>query len=310
MPEEMMNAVRYYEFGSADVLMMEQAPRPKPKAGEVLVRVQAAGVLPVDWKIRKGLFPMPVKFPSIPGTSFAGIIEESGLGVTGFQKGQAVFGRSMNGTYAEYTTVSTESIALMPQSMSFVEAATLMGGASTAWRAILDAGMKVGDRVLIHGAAGGVGLFAVQFAKWKGAYVIGTAGPANQDFIRSIGVDEAVDYSRDSFEEVVEAVDFVLDTIGGDTLERSWSVLRRGGVLISIVGRPPLEEGKELGIRVLPSGLATSQDLTDIASLIDQGLVRTFVQQVYPIREVRQAHERSENGHGRGRIVLQIGGDS
>ncbi|MFC0214790.1 NADP-dependent oxidoreductase [Paenibacillus chartarius] len=310
MSEKMMYAVRYHEFGGADVLMLEQAPRPEPQAGEVLVRVRAAGVLPVDWKIRKGLFPIPVTFPSIPGTSFAGIVEDWGVGVNGYQKGQAVFGRSTNGTYAEYTTVSTESIALMPQSMSFEEAATLTGGASTAWRAVTDAGVKAGDHVLIHGAAGGVGLFAVQFAKWKGAYVIGTAGPANQDFIRSIGVDEAVDYTRDSFEEVAQAVDFVLDTIGGDTLERSWSVLKRGGVLISIVGRPPLEKGKEFGIRVLPSGLATSQDLADIASLIDQGMVRTFVQQVYPIREVRQAHERSEIGHGRGRIVLQISGDT
>lgn len=306
MADQTMLAIRYHQFGGTDVLTLEEVPRPTPEEGEVLVKVVSAGVLPADWKIRKGLFPMSVSFPSIPGTSFAGIIEAVGEGTTGYWVGQEIFGRSVRGTYAEYTVAPVEAVALKPISMSFDEAATLSGGATTAWRAITSAGVKAGDRVLIHGAAGGVGLFAVQFAKALGAYVFGTAGPENLDFIRSLGVNVAIDYKATPFEQVAQDVDFVLDTIGGDTLDRSWSVIKRGGALVSIVGPPPIAQGQSLGIRVLPSSLATSEDLIEIAKLIDEGQVKTAVQHVYAISEVRQAHERSESGHGRGRIVLRI----
>jgi NADPH:quinone reductase-like Zn-dependent oxidoreductase len=306
MTDQTMLAVRYHQFGGSDVLTLEEVPRPTPQAGELLVKVISAGVLPADWKIRKGLFPLPVSFPSIPGTSFAGVIEAMGEGATGYRVGQEVFGRSVRGTYAEYAVAPIEAVALKPMSMSFDEAATLSGGATTAWRAITSAGVKAGDRVLIHGAAGGVGLFAVQFAKALGAYVFGTAGLENLDFIRSLGVDVAIDYKVKRFEEVAQDVDFVLDTIGGDTLNRSWSVIKRGGALVSIVGQPPVAHGQLLSIRVLPSSLATSQDLNEIVKLIDEGRVKTAVQHVYGINEVRQAQERSESGHGRGRIVLRI----
>ncbi|MFC5702408.1 NADP-dependent oxidoreductase [Cohnella faecalis] len=306
MADLTMQAIRYHQFGEPEVLLLEPAPRPEPQPGEVLIRVLAAGVLPVDWKIRKGLFPLPVQFPVIPGTAMAGIVEEAGPGVTSFKKGQAVFGRSSKGTYAELTTAPVEAIALKPSSLSFVEAATLSGGASTAWRAIIDGEVKSGDRVLIHGAAGGVGLFAAQFAKWRGAHVIGTAGPANIDFIRSLGVDTAIDYTSVPFEQAAQDVDFVLDTVGGQTLERSWSIVKRGGTLITITGQPPMERGRELGVRVLRSSLASGQNLTEIAALIDEGHVKTYVQSVFPLDQARQAHERSESGHGRGRIVLRV----
>jgi NADPH:quinone reductase-like Zn-dependent oxidoreductase len=290
------------------VLRLEQAPRPLPQTGEVLIRVVAAGVLPIDWKIRKGLFPMPVKFPVIPGTAFAGIIEAVGPDVVGLQIGQEVFGRSTNGTYAEYTTALAESVALKPASISFEEAATLSGGATTAWCAIKNANVKKGDRVLIHGAAGGVGLFAVQFAKSRGAYVIGTAGPSNMAYIRSIGVDMAIDYTTEPFEQQIEEkVDFVLDTIGGQTLERSWEVVKHGGALLTIAGQPPLERGQEEGVRVLRSAIATKQDLIDIAELMDKKIVQTEVQAVFSLGEAEQAHMQSEKGHGRGRIVLHVG---
>ncbi|NIK77091.1 NADPH:quinone reductase-like Zn-dependent oxidoreductase [Paenibacillus castaneae] len=307
MMNKMMQAIRYHQFGGADVLQLEQVPRPEPQAGEVLVKVYAAGVLPVDWKIRKGLFPMPVQFPHIPGTALAGVVEEVGSGVTQFQKGQAVFGRTTKGTYAEYTTAPAEAIAHKPLSISFDEAATLSGGATTAWRAIvIDGVVKAGDRVLVHGAAGGVGLFAIQFAKWKGAYVIGTAGPSNVDFIHSLGADTVIDYTTTSFEQAVQDVDLVLDTIGGETLERSWSVVRRGGSLVSIAGQPPLNKAQELGIRVMRSSLATNHDLDHIAKLIDEGIVKTFIEKTFTLSDARQAHEHSQSGHGRGRIVLHI----
>lgn len=304
----MMKAIRYHKHGGPEVLQLEQAPKPVPQDGEVLVRIAAAGVLPVDWKIRKGLFPMPVKFPVIPGTAFAGVIEGVGPGVNGLQIGQEVFGRSTNGTYAEYTTAPADSVAVKPFSISFAEAATISGGATTAWCAIKNAAVKAGDRVFIHGAGGGVGLFAVQFAKWKGANVIGTAGPSNIDFIRSIGVDTAIDYTAGPFEVGLEGqVDFVLDTIGGSTLERSWPLVKQGGAFLTIAGQPPIERGQKEGIRVLRSAIAAKQDLIDIAELMEKGIVHTSVQAVFPLSDARQAHIRSEEGHGRGRIVLQSG---
>lgn len=306
MSERTMLAIRYHEFGGPDALKLERVARPQPREGEVLVRVVAAGVLPIDWKIRKGTFPAPVRLPAIPGTAFAGVIEEVGPGEARFSPGQEVFGRSVNGVYAEYTAASEDAIALKPASMSFEEAASLSGGATTAWRAIASAGVRAGDRVLVHGAAGGVGLFAVQFAKALGAEVAGTGSPSNLAFIRSLGADAAIDYTATRFEEVVRDVDFVLDTIGGDTLERSWTVLKRGGALVTIVGKPPVDRGNELDVRVLPSGLASAQDLADIAKLIEEGRAKAFVQRVFPLREAAQAHALSEGGHGQGRIVLRV----
>ncbi|MGO4374174.1 NADP-dependent oxidoreductase, partial [Paenibacillus sp. MCAF20] len=298
-----MKAITYSAFGGPEVLKLEQLSRPAAITGEVVVRILAAGVLPVDWKIRKGLFPMPVKFPAIPGTAFSGIIEEVGPGVAGFKRGQAVFGRSTAGTYAEFTAVSAESIAMKPKSISFEEAASISGGATTAWRAIMGGQVKKGDRVLIHGAAGGVGLFAVQFAKLRGAYVIGTAGSDNIAFIQSLGVDQPIDYRAVMFEQEAKDIDFVLDTIGGETLERSWSIVKKGGRLMTITGQPPLERGKALGIEVIPSSLASSRDLEEIAELLGSQQVKAFVQSVHPLAEAREAHIRSEAGHGRGRIV-------
>ncbi|UKS30510.1 NADP-dependent oxidoreductase [Paenibacillus sp. HWE-109] len=307
MSGKMMQAVRYHQFGGSEVLHVEEVTIPEPSENEVLVRIVAAGVLPVDWKIRKGRLPMPIQFPYLPGTAFSGVIAEVGAGVTDFQIGQQVFGRSTKGTYAQYTTAPTAAIALKPYSLSFDEAAAISGGATTAWRAIVEDGnVQAGERVLIHGAAGGVGQFAIQFAKWRGAYVIGTAGSGNIEFVRSLGADEVIDYNAARFEETANEMDLVLDTVGGETLERSMSVIKRGGRLITIADQPSMEKAKELGIKVVRGSLATSKDLTAIARLIDEGIVRTTIGPAYTLHEVRQAHERSETGHGRGRIVLHI----
>ncbi|GLX66451.1 NADP-dependent oxidoreductase [Paenibacillus glycanilyticus] len=302
----MMQAIRYHRYGGPEVLQLEHIARPIPQTGEVLIRVKAAGVLPVDWKIRKGLFKMPMQFPVIPGTAFAGVIEEVGPDVTELFVGQEVFGRSTNGTYAEYTTAPADSVAPKPSSIRFEEAATISGGATTAWCALNNADVKAGDRVFIHGAAGGVGLFAVQFAKWKGANVVATAGPENVAFIRSLGVDTVIDYTSSPFEAGLEGqMDFVLDTVGGGTLERSWQLVRKGGTLLTITGQPPIERGEQEGVRVIRSALAERQDLFDIAELMDRGIVRTQIQAVYPLDKAQQAHSQSETGHGRGRIIIQ-----
>lgn len=306
MGDQRMRAVRYHRRGGPEVLQLEQIPRPEPGEGEVLVRVMAAGVNPYDWKLRKGIIPVDLAFPVIAGIGFAGVVEKVGPGVDSEVPGQRVYGRCGRGTYADFVVVTPDAMAPMPETLDFVEAAALQGGATTAWRSIIDGEVKPGDRVLIHGAAGGVGLFAVQFAKARGAFVYGTASAANQNFIRSLGVDVAIDYASQDFAGIVRDADFVLDTVGGETLERSLECVRPGGILLSIVGGVPEEAARARGIRAKTVSHAKRADLEEIARLIDAGKAKPVIQKVFPLEEAREATILSETGHGFGRIVLQM----
>lgn len=320
MTRQTMQAIRVHQYGGPEQLKLEQIPRPEPQAGEVLIQVHAAGVLPSDWKVRQGLFQawFPIQFPYIPGSAVAGVVEAVGPGVTTFQPGQAVFGRGTNGAYAEYTTTAVAPpaltpktfslLALKPETLSFDEAATVSGGATTAWAALFgDGALQAGQRVLIHGAAGGVGSFAVQFARWKGAQVIGTVSTANVEFVRSLGAETVIDYTATPFEQVIQDVDLVLDTIGGETLRRSMEVVKPGGALVSLLEQPSPELAQERDIRALKNAVTpTGEHLRMIAWLIGGGQVRATVGQTFPLHLARQAHELSQTGHGRGRIVLQI----
>ena len=313
MVKRSMQAIRVHQYGGPEQLKLEQIPCPGPQAGEVLLRVHAAGVLPAEWKLRQGLFQkvLPVSFPYIPGSACAGVVEEIGPGVTALQKGQAVFGRSNKGAYSEYTTVAVETLALKPESLSFAEAATISGGATVAWTALFENGaLQAGQCVLIHGAAGGVGSFAVQFARWKGAQVIGTASTANVEFVRSLGAETVIDYTSTPFEQVVHDVDLVLDTIGGETLQRSMNVVKRGGTLVSLLEQPSQEKAEARGIRAMKNTAAlpfpSSSLLQTIAQLIDEGHVKVTLARTFSLREANLAHELSQSGHGRGRIVLHI----
>ncbi len=308
-----MRAIHVHAYGGPEALRLEEAPRPEPQAGEVLMRVHAVGVLPVEWKIRQGLFRsfQPVTFPYISGSAFAGVVKSVGAGVTAFAPEQAVFGRSATGAYAEYVTAAVETLALKPDTLSFDEAASISGGATTAWTALFDnARVQAGQRVLIHGAAGGVGSFAVQFARWKGAQVIGTASTANLEFVRSLGAETVIDYTTVPFEQVARDVDVVLDTLGGETLRRSMQVVRPGGVLVSLIEPPSQEEAQALGIRAIKNTATqpypSTSLLQTIASLIAAGEIRVTLAQVFPLEEASRAHELSQTGHGRGRIVLHI----
>jgi NADPH:quinone reductase-like Zn-dependent oxidoreductase len=244
------------------------------------------------------------------------VIEAFGPGVTAFQVGQAVCGRAPNGTYAEYTTVIVDhrqfdTISLLapkPERLTFDQAATLSAGATTAWTALFEDGaLQAGQRLLIHGAAGGVGLFAVQFARWKGAQVIGTASTANLDFVRSLGAETVIDYITTPFEEVVHDVDLVLDTIGGETLQRSMKIVKPGGSLISLVEVPSPELAQELGIRASHNAaIPTSEHLRTIVQLIGAGHARPTIRRTFALHEAPQAHALVQTGHGRGRIVLHI----
>jgi NADPH:quinone reductase-like Zn-dependent oxidoreductase len=307
-----MRAVRFHDFGEPAVLRLEQVERPAPGSGEVLVRVHAAGVNPVDCKIRGGAIPsLAPELPRIPGFDVAGVVAAVGDGVQRLKVGDAVFGYlslRRGGGYAEYVVAPEGELAPMPRTLGFVEAAAVPLAALTAWQALVEtAGLSEGQAVLVHAGAGGVGHFAVQIAKARGATVVATASEGNHAFLRELGADRVIDYRTQRFEELVSEVDVVLDPIGGDTLERSYGVLKRGGFLVSIVGAPPAEELAEHGLR--GAGILVRPDakgLAELAELIDLGALRPEVSLTLPLAEAAQAHARSETGHTRGKIVLVV----
>ena len=307
-----MQAIRYNQYGGPEQLALEQIPRPEVQPGTVLVRVKGSSVNPMDWKLRSGAARqwMQIQFPHTPGLELAGVVEEIGPGDTGFQKGQAVYGIG-GSTNAEYALVPASSLAPMPNSLSFDQAAAVPIGALTAWRALFDvADLQPGQRILVQGAAGGVGSFAVQLARWKGAHVIGTASAKNLDFVRSLGAEEAIDYQATPFETVVHDMDVVLDTVGGDVQDRSLTVLRPGGLYVTIAGMPPQEEAQKRGVRAAGVGPAdparAGELLREIGELIESGQIKVQVTNIFPLAEAGQAHALSQQGHGRGRIVLHV----
>src|ERR1700675_681882 len=291
-----MKAIRIHNYGGPEVLQYEDAPRPEPQAGEVLVRVHAAGVNPIDWKVREGHMKdfWPHKFPLILGWDVSGTVEEVGPGPAAagrFKIGDEVYSLpdpTRNGAYADYIVVREPELARKPNSLHHIRAAAIPLAALTAWQSLFDtAQLQPGQRVLIHAGSGGVGHLAVQLAKWKGAYVFATASTKNQDLLRELGVDEPIVYTQQRFEDIARKIDVVLDTLGDETQERSWSVLKKGGNLVSLVQPPSEEKAKELGVRTAfvashPSGA----QLVEIAKLIDSGKLAPVIVRILPLREV------------------------
>ena len=308
-----MRAVCIYGYGGPEVLVYEDAPCPRPRDGEVLVRVHAAGINPIDWKIREGRYNdmIPTTLPLVPGWDVSGVVESIGRGVSRFAVGDEVFSRpdlSRDGAYAEYIVIRESEVALKPKSIDHVHAAALPFAGLTAWQALVEAGqVSAGQRVLIHGAAGGVGHLAVQLAKWKGAHVIGTASQRNHDFLRALGVDQVVEYPEERFEEWVKPVDVILDTVGGETQERSWPVLKRSGILVSIVSPPSAETAAERGVRqAFVMSEANGAQLTEIAKLVAAEKLKAIVETILPLSDATRGQELSERGHTRGKIVLRV----
>ncbi len=311
-----MKAIRIHAYGDANVLAYEDVPLPVPSGEEALIRVHAAGVNPIDWKIRAGILNdwIPQSFPFIPGVDFSGVVEDVGPSVSGLKAGDEVFGEANifgpAGSYADYTVVPASHVALKPQTAGHVEAAALPVVATTAWQALFGVGgmeLKPHQTILIHGGAGGVGSVAIQLAKWRGAIVIATASEANRDFLYRLGADQAVDYTKVAFETAVGKVDAVLDTIGGATRDRSWGVLKRDGVLASVRGEPSQTDAATHGVRgVGVEGARGLSALSRIADLVDKGILEPQVTEVLPLVEARKSHELSEAGHVRGKIVLSV----
>lgn len=308
-----MKAIRIHEFGGPEVMKYDEIPKPEPGPGEIRIRIIASGVNPIDWKLRKGLldnFPLPM----VIGLDIAGIVDATHQEEKLFQVGEEVFAKIPigKGGYTEYTVVNSAQVARKPKSIGFVESAAIPTAGLAAWQSLFDiAGLEKGQSILIHGAAGGVGTFAVQFARWKGAYVIGTASGGNVQFLKSIGADEVIDYKNQQFESLVSNIDVVLDTVGGDTFERSWKVLKPGGFLVTTVASIP--EGVPEKYDVRAKTLITQPDgeeLAQIASIIDEKQIKPIVTTVLPLKEAQKAHEMSESRHIRGKIVLRVAEDT
>jgi len=314
-PMTTMKAVRIHAYGGPEVLHYEDTPIPQLQPDDLLIRVRAAAVNPVDWKIREGFLQGVLNhcLPLTLGWDVSGEVAAVGPEVIRFQIGDAVYTRpniERDGGYADYIAVKASEAALKPVKLDHDHAAAVPLAALTAWQALVDvAQLRSGQTVLIHAAAGGVGSMAVQLAKARGAKVIATASAVNVGLVMELGADQFVDYTRSRFEEVAKEVDVVFDTIGGETQTRSWSVLKPGGMLVSVISPPPEATAAAYGVRsafvfVQPSG----SQLDAITQLIDEGRIKPIIHTIMPLYEARQAQVISQGGHVRGKLVLRVAG--
>jgi NADPH:quinone reductase-like Zn-dependent oxidoreductase len=335
MSTNTMKAVRLHEFGGPEVLHHEDAPMPELKPGEVLVRVHAVGINPPDWYLRDGYKMLPpdwrpsVPLPAIPGTDVSGVVEAVATEVQGFSVGDEVFGMvrfpsfGESAAYAEYVVVPASDLALKRAGIDHVHAAGSAMAGLTAWQFLIELGHKEqnplqpemhhpvplnGKTVLVNGAAGGVGHLAVQLAKWKGAHVIAVASGKHESFLRELGADEFIDYTRSAPEEVAHDVDLVLDTLGGPTTARFLRTLRRGGALFPVFfGFSEVEQAAKLGVTVSMTQVRSNgSQLEQFGRLLDAGTVRVAIDSTFPLADARKAHERAARGHIQGKIVLTV----
>ncbi|MFN7011747.1 MAG: NADP-dependent oxidoreductase [Allorhizobium sp.] len=336
MSTQTMKAVRIHSFGGPDVLRYEDAPKPVAGPGEVLVRVKAIGINPPDWYLRDGYRALPpewrpeVAFPLILGTDISGVIERVGEDVTDFAPGDEVysmvrfFSVGESKAYAEYVSVPAAELARKPAGIDHVHAAAAPMSLLTAWQFLVALGHDhpnplqphrhvrvplAGRRVLVNGAAGGVGHFAVQVARLKGAHVIAVASGKHSDLLRELGADEVIDYTRTAAEDVVRDLDLVVDTVGGPSTGRFLRTLKRGGALFPVypLGFADQDEAERLGVTVSATQVRSSgAQLAELAPLLDDGTIRVVVDSTYPLQEARQAHERAAGGHIQGKIVLTV----
>ncbi|PZR24925.1 MAG: NADPH:quinone reductase [Citrobacter freundii] len=331
-----MKAVRQHEFGGPEVLMYEDAPMPEVRKGEVLVKVKAIGLNPPDWYLRDGYKMLPpewqpeVPFPIILGTDISGVVVEVPEGIKEFAVGDEVYAMVRfpsygdSRAYAEYVSVDVSELALKPKKMDFVEAAAAPMSLLTAWQFLIELGHNepnplqpnrhepvplAGKKVLVNGAAGGVGHFVLQLAKWKGAYVIAVASEKQESILRKLGADKFIDYTKETADEVVSDVDLVVDCVGGPATGRFLKTLKTGGALFPIfpLGFSGAEEAKKSGVTVSATQVRSNgTQLSELASLIDNGTIKVIIDSVFPLADARKAHERAAKGHIQGKIALTV----
>ncbi|MFL5746453.1 MAG: NADP-dependent oxidoreductase [Niastella sp.] len=316
-----MKAIRIYEFGEPEVMKLEETARPKPASDEVLVKTYASGVNIVDCSIRRGgndILRPYLQLPLTPGWDAAGIIEEVGAEVTSFQKGDKVYGIPNfpgDGSYAEYFVAKATSVAIKPQNLTFIEAAGIPLAGTTAWRGVVDYGkIQPGHKILIHGAAGGVGSLAIQIAKAKGAYVIGTASSHNLAFLKELGADEAIDYRSQPWEKILKDIDVIFDASpvrDNETRLKFVQVLRQEGILVCSQLDFPYAEDVKAALAAKQAtgelvGFQTYDSLKEMATMIEEGKLKVTISKVFPLEQVAEAHRENEAGHVRGKLVLEI----
>jgi NADPH:quinone reductase-like Zn-dependent oxidoreductase len=312
-PGPTMKAIMVDQFGGPEVLKLEDVPVPAPKEDEVLIKVFAAGVNSFDGVLRSGKYAkiFGMQLPWIPGYDVAGTVEKIGGKVSKFKVGDSVYAFisiPRGGGYAEYALAKENQAAIKPATLSFVEAAGVPSVALTAWQALVDkANLQSGQTVLIQGASGGVGMFAIPIGKVRGAKVIATASTANQDFLKQLGADVAIDYKTQKFEEIAKDVDVVVDGVGGETLARSYPIVKKGGIVVSLVGRVDQAELDKYGIRgVSLEAEYRGDQLAQIGKLIDEKKLKVVVSETFPLAEAAIAEAKADTGHARGKIVLKV----
>ena len=308
-----MKAIRLHARGGPEQLVYEDAPRPTPGPGDAVVRVYATGITRTEltWDQTYQNPDGSPRLPAIPGHEFSGVIESVPIGVRDLGPGDAVYGLAdfpRNGAAAEYIAVPAANLALKPRTLDHVHSAALTLSGLTAWQGLFTHGaLERGQRVLIHGGAGGVGAFAVQLAKWKGAHVITTSSAGNFEFLRGLGADELIDYTSTRFEDAVRDVDVVLDAVGGDTVQRSWQTLRPGGAMISVAKFISEDEPATHGVRGLFFIVEPDREQPEeMAKLADTGRLKVFVAKVFPLARTRDAFELALQAHTRGKIVIAV----
>jgi NADPH:quinone reductase-like Zn-dependent oxidoreductase len=305
-----MKAVRIHAFGGSDQVHVENIPVPEAKTGEALVRIRAAAVNPVDWMVREKIYNPEGqdKVPMTLGQDFSGNIEKIGPhSKTSFHVGDAVFGETF-GSFAEYAVVPLKDLVPKPRSLDFATAASITMPALTAWQMVIKTSKAApGMKFLIHGASGGVGSFAAQFAKWKGAEVIATASRPSFEYLRSIGIDEIIDYKKEKFEETLKDIDVVIDPMGGEVQARSWGIIKKGGMLINLIGEIDEKAAKKFGVHAVEFAMEyDTKDLREIAHLVEQGLIRPHIAQVLPLDQARKAMDLNQHGQSHGKIILKV----
>lgn len=308
-----MKAIRLHARGGPEQIVFEEAPKPQLHTGDALVRVYACAITPTElsWSATYTSSDGKERLPTIPGHELSGRVAAVAPDVTDVKVGDAVYALTdfwRDGSAADYVAVRAAGLAPKPRNLDDVQAAAVPLSALTAWQALFDhAGLTKGQSILIHGAAGGVGTIAVQLARWRGAHVIGTAQARNADLVHRLGADELIDYTSVRFEDRVHAVDVVLDTVGGDTLERSWQVLRRGGVLVTIAGSAPAGKAGAYGVRGVDFIVKPSRaQLVEIGNLVETGHLSPVIEDTVPLENAREAFKRGLGGHNRGKLVLRV----
>lgn len=309
-----MKAVQIKKYGDSSVIEIgTNASEPSAKNGQVLVKVHAASINPFDVKIRSGIYQksMPLELPYTPGGDFSGTVIKLGEGVTEFKVGDEVFGSALvlnggSGAFAQMASSNVKNTAHKPKNVRFIEAASLPLVGSSAIQALMEhIKLKKGQKILIHGGAGGIGSIAIQLAKHIGAYVATTVSPDDMEFVKSLEADQVINYQTEKFEEELMDFDAVFDTVGGETDDRSFKVLKKGAILVSMVGAPKEELAKKYGVEAIGQSTHTNREhLTELAQLVDQGVIKPQVDKVFPLEQVRGAFDYLEKGSPRGKIVL------